>query len=148
MGKAALDPSEFARFVVTGVAAACANLAAVWLARFYASFEISLLAGIVTGLVVSFTLSKWFAFRSHSWQRTGGEASRFLVVYALSSATYWAVAMIVGHFVLAPILSTTAAEMAGILAGAAMMTLTSYLGHRLFTYRTYQNGPNRLGRVS
>ena len=65
----ALDLAEFIRFVLTGIAAATGNLIAVWMARRYQSFEISLLVGIVVGLIISFILSKRFAFGSRSWRR-------------------------------------------------------------------------------
>jgi len=145
---AAIDASEFARFVLTGIAAASSNLAITWLARLYESFEISLLAGIAAGLTISFALSKWFAFGSHSWRHAGREAPRFLIVYAVSSATYWAIAVVIGWFLLSHGLSTKAAETCGILIGAGAMTLTSYFGHRLFTYRTHRNAPTGMGSSS
>ena len=59
-----IDTREFARFIFTGVTATVGNIAAVGLARFFVSFEIALGAGIVAGFALSFTLSKFFAFRS------------------------------------------------------------------------------------
>lgn len=138
----AVDVGEFIRFVISGVAATAGNLCAVWLARRYFSFEVSLLVGIATALAISFMLSKWFAFGSRSWRRAGGEAPRFLIVYAVGCAVYWAVAVLVGQFALAPVLPTNAAEVCGILVGAATMTVTSYLGHRFFTYRTHEGTAN------
>lgn len=149
MGKtAAIDWPELARFIVTGAAATFGNIAAVGLARLYESFEISLLVGIAAGITISFTLSKWFAFGSRSWSRTGGEAARFLIVYSVGCAAYWAVAVVMGRLLLANGLTSKAAEMWGILIGAGTMTLTSYFGHRFFTYRTYRSAANRLGGAS
>ena len=51
---------------------------AVWLTRRFLSFEVALLAGIATAVAISFALSKFFAFRSRSWNRALGEAARFL----------------------------------------------------------------------
>jgi putative flippase GtrA len=135
---AAFNTTEFARFILSGIAAASGNLAATWLLRIYVSFEFSLVAGIVTGLAISFALSKWFAFGSRSLQHAGGEVSRFLVVYAISSGIYWVIAIVIGRLFLANGLSTKAAETSGILIGGGTMMLTSYFGHRLFTYRTYR----------
>jgi putative flippase GtrA len=143
-----IDTREFARFIFTGVTATVGNIAAVGLARFFVSFEIALGAGIVAGFALSFTLSKFFAFRSRSWKRGGGEAARFLIVYAVGCAVYWVVAVVCARIVLARGVTPETAEMAGILIGAGTMTLTSYLGHRFFTYRTYQRTDERLGRAS
>ena len=79
---AAIDVREFTRFTLSGVTATIGNMIAVWLARRFLSFEIALLAGIAMAIAISFALSKFFAFRSRSWNRTVGEAVRFLIVYA------------------------------------------------------------------
>jgi putative flippase GtrA len=135
---AAIDVREFARFVVSGVSATIGNMAAVWLTRRFLSFEIALLAGIGTAVAISFALSKFFAFRSRSWNRAVGEAGRFLIVYATGCAVYWMVAVSIRMFLLAHGVAVEAAEPGGILVGAGTMMLTSYSGHRFFTYRTYQ----------
>ena len=135
---AAIDVREFARFVLSGVTATIGNIVAVWLARRFLSFEIALLAGIATAIAISFALSKFFAFRSRSWNRAVGEAARFLIVYASGCAMYWMVAVFIRMFLLAHGVAVEAAEPGGILVGAGTMMLTSYCGHRFFTYRTYQ----------
>jgi len=135
---AAIDVREFARFALSGLAATTGNMLTVWLTRRFLSFEIALLAGIATAIAISFALSKFFAFRSRSWNRAVGEAARFLIVYATGCAVYWMVAVFVRMFLLAHGMAVEAAEPGGILVGAGTMMLTSYCGHRFFTYRTYQ----------
>jgi putative flippase GtrA len=135
---AAIDMREFTRFFLSGVTATIGNMGAVWLARRFLPFETALLAGIATGITISFALSKVFAFRSRPWNRAVGEAARFLIVYATGCSIYWALAIIVRTFLLARGVPIQAAEPAGILAGAGSMMVTSYCGHRFFTYRTYQ----------
>jgi putative flippase GtrA len=135
---AAIDVREFARFVLSGVAATIGNMAAVWLTRRFLSFEIALLAGIATAVAISFALSKFFAFRSRSWNRAVGEAARFLIVYVTGCAMYWGAAVSIRMFLLAHGMGVEAAEPAAILVGAGTMMLTSYSGHRFFTYQTYK----------
>ena len=144
---AAIDVREFARFVLSGVTATIGNMVAVWLARRFLPFEIALLAGIATAIAVSFALSKFFAFRSRSWNPAVGEAARFLIVYATGCVMYWIVAVFIRMFVLAHGVAVEAAEPGGILVGAGTMMLTSYCGHRFFTYRTYQRAVH-LGGIS
>jgi putative flippase GtrA len=136
----AIDVREFARFILSGVIATIGNMVAVWLARSFLSFEIALLAGIATAITVSFVFSKFFAFRSPSWNRAVGEAARFLIVYATGCAIYWTVAVFIRKFLLAHGVALEAAEAGGILVGAGTMMVTSYCGHRFFTYRTYRRG--------
>lgn len=145
---AAVDIHEFVRFFVVGVTGTIANIAAVWFARFLVSFEIALLAGIAAGITISFILSKLFAFASHSWERAGGEAARFLIVYAVGCAVYWGVAVVCARFVLAYGVGPQTAEMGAAIVGAATMLPTSYFGHRFITYRTYQRAAERMGPAS
>jgi putative flippase GtrA len=123
--------------VLSGVTATIGNMAAVWLTRRFLSFEIALLAGIATAVAISFALSKLFAFRSRSWNRAVGEAARFLIVYATGCAVYRTVAVSTRIFLLAHGVAVEAAEPGGVVVGAGTMMLTSYCGHRFFTYRTY-----------
>ena len=142
----AVDIREFARFVVVGVLATLGNIATVLIARFFMTFEFSLVAGIVVGLSISFLLSKLFAFESRSWAVVSGEAARFLVVYSASVVLYWGAAVAFARLAVAQGALREMAEMGGVLIGAGMMTLTSYFGHRFFTYRTFQRaaaGPGR-----
>ena len=144
----AVDLREFLRFVLTGMLATIGNFGAVWLVRGYVPFEAALLAGIVAGVTISFLMSKWFAFESRSWDRASGEIQRFLLVYAVSCAVYWVVASVTGRLGPDYGLSVPSAQALGVLAGAGTMMVTSYLGHRFFTYRTYLQGADRLRGVS
>jgi putative flippase GtrA len=140
-----VNPREFLRFVLTGLTATVGNLAAVWTARQFVPFEIALLAGIGAGLTVSFTLSKLFAFESRSWRGAKGEAARFLLVYGASSGVYWLVAVVVRRVAMAQGLSQSLAVFGGVIVGAGTMMVTSYLGHRFFTYRTHHLGARAEG---
>jgi putative flippase GtrA len=144
---AAIDVREFARFVLSGVTATIGNMVAVWLARRFLSFEIALLAGIATAIAISFALSKFFAFRSRSWNRAIGEAARFLIVYATGCAVEVVVRGVIVRFLLVNGGSVEASEPGGILVGAGTMMLTSYCGHRFFTYRTYQRAKHLDGTL-
>jgi putative flippase GtrA len=137
-----VDVREFTRFVATGVTATIGNLAAVWISRRYFRFEESLLIGLVAGFLISFTLSKLVAFRSRSWHRVHGEMLRFLIVYGSGAMVCWVIGYVAGHRILPPFLHRQQAELVGALFGAATMTLTSYFGHRCFTYRTFGQKPS------
>jgi putative flippase GtrA len=134
----AIDIREFVRFVFSGAVAAFANIAITWLVRFYLPFEAALIAGITGALIISFVLSNSFAFGSSSWKGTGGEAMRFLAVYLSSSAIYWGVAVLTEHLLRFHGWEAHWTEIGGIIVAAGTMTLTSYLGHRFITYRSYQ----------
>jgi len=148
---AAVDIFEFGRFILSGIASTVGNIGAVWLALFFVTFKIALLAGIVSGLTISFALSKLFVFGSRSWERAHGEAARFLIVYGIGCAVYWAVALLSERFGLLHSIAPKMEEVGDALIGSGMMMLTSYFGHRFFTYRAYQrsaDSPSDVSQVS
>lgn len=134
----AVDPREFGRFIVSGLTATLGNLATVALAGRLLPFELALLPGIAAGLTISFLMSKLFAFGSRSWARAGGEGMRFIIVYCIGAAVYWIAAVIVGRMSHAYGLTPRIAEPFGVLAGAGVMMVVTYLGHRFFTYKTFR----------
>lgn len=129
-----LDIHEFLRFVCVGLVATSGNLLAVALVRKSCSFDTTLTIGVMTGMVLSFLLSKFFAFRSRSMHFAPGELWRFLFVYAISAGCYW----VVSHRakpIAAMYLGERFAEYVAILVGCCTMAVVSYVGHRFFTYR-------------
>ena len=134
----AIDVREFVRFVGTGVTSTVGNLAAVWIVGRHGSFGLALLAGSVAGFVLSFVLSKLVAFRARSWRHAWTEALRFTLVFAAGAVVYWIVGFVVGRYILTGVLDRQLAELGGAFVGAGVMTLTSYFGHRFFTYRTFE----------
>ena len=130
-----VEMGELSRFVLTGVTATVANLGTAWLSRGYVDYPRALVFGVAAGFCVSFLLMKVFAFRSREWNRAPGEAARFVLVYSLGLVIYGLVSMIAGGELLPRLMPRRWAEMIGLLAGAGTMTVTSYLGHRFYTYR-------------
>jgi putative flippase GtrA len=135
----AFDIGEFVRFLISGGAATLGNLATVWVARHFLSFEWSLVAGVVSASTLSFLMSKVFAFRSRTWANARGEAARFVLVYGAGLVLYWLVSVNLRPVLVAAHFQQQLADMAAVLGGAAVMTITSYFGHRLFTYRRSAN---------
>jgi putative flippase GtrA len=147
---AGIDVREFARFFLTGVAATVGNMATVWVTRAYMPYDRALIAGIATGMVISFGLSKLFVFRSMTWRTTHWESLRFVLVYGVGALFYWCTSLVTGGVILPHFVPRPIAEMLGVIAGAGVMMVTSYLGHRFFTYRGVtrsRSGPIPDGRV-
>ncbi len=130
-----VDIAEFARFVLTGLTATLANLTAIWFAREVLPLSGALLAGLLAGFTVSFGMSKFYAFRSRDIHRAPEEAPRFLLVYGLGAALYYATGLAVARGLPPGLLPPRLGELVGAACGAALMMVTSYLGHRFFTYR-------------
>lgn len=130
-----VDIAEFARFVLTGLTATIANLTAIWFAREVMPLAGALLAGLAAGFTVSFGMSKFYAFRSLEIRRAPREAPRFVLVYGVGAALYYATGLAVARGLPPALLPPRLGELLGAACGAALMMVTSYLGHRFFTYR-------------
>jgi putative flippase GtrA len=143
VNRRAVDTWEFMRFIGTGVTATVGNLATVWVVGQRGSFGLALIAGSTTGFALSFVLSKLIAFKARSWDRAWVEALRFTLVHVAGAAVYWIVGFAVGRYILSGLLERQLAEVGGAFVGASFMTLTSYFGHRFFTYRTFRLDRNR-----
>jgi putative flippase GtrA len=129
----ALNFWEFTRFLLGGGVATVGNLCTVWLLRSDISYGAAVICGIGVGATISFLMAKYFAFRSRSLAGTGGELIRFLLVYGFGLALYWSTA-VVTRTMLLDRTSAFVADTSGVLAGAAMMVISGYFGHRFFTY--------------
>jgi putative flippase GtrA len=129
------DKHEFIRFIVTGGVATLCNMVVVWFSRSSLSVSASFVCGLVAGMCASFLLMKTFAFRSKSWSSAKGEAARFLVVYAVGTAVYLVTALATERLLSAASLPIRLAAVGGVFSGGFLMAITSYAGHRHFTYR-------------
>lgn len=126
---------EFACFCLAGLTAAAANLGAVWIARNFFALERAVFCGILAGILISFILSKFVVFNAGKSEQTGRELALFIAIYGFGSTVYWTVA-VTGAGVLTRWLGRWDAEVAATILGAGCMMVTSYLGHKLFTFAT------------
>jgi putative flippase GtrA len=134
-----MDSGEAFRFVMTGGIATLGNLAAVAIARGQMSYSLALICGIAVGMILSFFLTKFFAFRVRAWSSVKGETGRFLIVYCFGLLIYYLAAIQVRTVLVQLQAPLAVADIAGVLAGGALMAVTGYFGHRFFTYRTGQS---------
>ena len=138
------DFREIGRFLTTGIVATLGNMAVVWLLRGTWPLKPSLAAGFVTGMAISFVMMKTFAFKAREWNGAQGEMLRFLIVYAVGTGCY-AVAALAGEHALVTLgMPGRIAALGGVFAGGAVMAVTSYVGHRHFTYRRRPAGGGTL----
>jgi putative flippase GtrA len=143
-GEAPVDISEFIRFFVVGIVATLANLSTVWFSADVVDYRWALVLGVAAGFLVSFTGSKLFAFRSMGWADIVSECWRFVTVFCLGASLYWIVGVLLKGALYPDYLGKKSAELAGAFVGSSTMMVTSYLGHRYFTFQTHlKSGPFR-----
>lgn len=132
---------EMARFIMTGGIATLLNMMVVWVSRDHLSVGFSIALGLATGMCASFLLMKLFAFRSNDWSGGWGEAVRFLCVYLVGTGGYFAAAMTMAGILSRAGLPPRWAAIGGVFAGGVVMAVTSYVGHRHFTYSRSTSDP-------
>lgn len=125
---------EFVRFILTGVTATIGNMSVVYGLGYLIEYRLALIAGLIVGFVISFAMGKLFAFKSSSVSSTPREFGRFILVYTIGATLYWFAASFVGLHVATRFFSPRLAEIVGVLTGASLMVITSYFGHRWFTF--------------
>lgn len=129
------DEKEFARFIASGVCSTIGNLLTVLAVAEFASYWVALLCGIATAASISFLLTKVFVFGSKSWSKGAvSEGGRFAVVYFTGCLLYFLTALLVENLLSGYDLSLKLVQIAGVIVGAGVMVVTSYFGHRFFTY--------------
>jgi len=128
-------PAQFVAFVGVGGVAALANFGSRFVFATFVGFEASVLLAFWIGLVTAFVLNRRYVFseaRSSTWQT---EAVRFLIVN-LAGLVVTMVAAVLALRILDTMFGTTpVTEGAAHLAGLGATAVTSYLGHKFWTFR-------------
>lgn len=126
---------QFSTFVVVGGVAALVN----WLSRMgFSAAGLNLTAAVicayVIGMATAYTLSRRFVFEP-TGQGISGEVLRFTLVNLVAAAQVWLVTIGLYQWVFPKIGFAWHAGSVAHGIGVASPILTSYLGHRFFTFR-------------
>ena len=125
---------EFARFVVVGGFSALVNLVARVLLSRVLPYEAAVAAAYLVGMTTAFLLARRFVF-ARSGRDARAEYLRFGLVNLVALAQVWLVSMAMLHFVLPALGWTWQAELVAHAVGVVSPVVTSYFGHRLYTFR-------------
>ncbi|KEO82299.1 polysaccharide biosynthesis protein GtrA [Tumebacillus flagellatus] len=124
------------RFLLIGVINTIVGLSTTYLLLnlFGISYWISTFAGNCTGGVTSYFLNRSFTFRNSA--SVGTSWWKFILVLLASYAVSYSLGLQITRWVLALFTDNTAwIENVAVLVGSVLYTLTSYLGHKWFTFR-------------
>ncbi|MBL0388217.1 GtrA family protein [Tumebacillus sp. ITR2] len=124
------------RFMLIGVINTIVGLSTTYLLLnlFGISYWISTFAGNCTGGVTSYFLNRSFTFRNT--QSVGSSWWKFILVLLASYAISYSIGLQITRWVLALFTDDTSwIENVAVLVGSVLYTLTSYAGHKLFTFR-------------
>ena len=125
----------------------------VYSERFGVAFGTSVVIAYATGMVVGFTLSKLFAFKSRTSNNAYSEAAKFVLVSAAALTVTWLVSVFIKHeadviFANNPGIYQAAVkvaiatgrtfvnrELAAHVIGIGLGFFVNYFGHKFFTFR-------------
>jgi Predicted membrane protein len=125
---------RFASFLAAGAVAALANWGSRFACSRWMSFEAAVVAAYCVGMVVAFTLMRAFVFAAGE-RPVAVQAGRFAVVNLLALAQTFVVTVLLAEWVLPAMGLRDHVEALAHLVGVAVPVVTSYIGHRAYTFR-------------
>lgn len=130
----ALRASPFIRFLVTGTLAAAVNIGSRVLLSMAMPFEVAVVIAYLFGMVTAYILARRFVF-AQSGQSVGSEFVRFALVNLVSLVQVWLVSVGLANWLFPLIQFTWNAEFVAHTIGVMSPIVTSYFGHKLFTFK-------------
>lgn len=126
--------AQFLKFLVTGGLAAAVNLVCRYLLDFLVPFELAVALAYLAGMTVAYLLARAYVFDA-SGRGQASEFKRFAVVNLFALVVVWVVSVGLARIVFPAIGFTWHADDIAHLIGVLAPVVTSYLGHRHYTFR-------------
>lgn len=125
---------RFIRFTGAGVLAAIANVLSRMALSHVLGYSASVAVAYLIGMVVAFSLTRMFVFdeTDNPWQK---ELVRFSIVNAFAFAQVWIVSLLLAKWLLPKIGFTWHAESVAHMIGVGSPIISSYFGHKHFSFR-------------
>jgi len=124
---------RFERFLAAGAIAAAANFGSRFVFSQWMRFELAVLCAFVVGLAVGFALMRNFVFDA------AGKSCRrqlvwFVAINLLAAAQTFVISVVLARWALPTLGIHRYAEAMAHLVGVVTPIVSSYFGHRLFTF--------------
>jgi putative flippase GtrA len=123
------------RFLLLGGVAAGVNLIARAAFQPFVGFEAAVALAYLCGMIVAYTLFRIFVFGA-SGRSIASEAWRFTLVNLVSMALVWIISVGLARAIFPAISFTWHADHIAHLIGVLSPALTSWIGHKRYTFRT------------
>ena len=126
--------SQFARYLIAGGVAAAANYASRIVFNFWTSFEIAVVLAFFVGLTTGFFLMRQFVFGG-AGKPVVPQATKYVLVNMVALALTVAVSSLLARWMLPALGVRQHVEAIAHAVGVTVPVITSYIGHRLATFR-------------
>ena len=127
--------SQFTRFLVTGGISAGVNVLTRWLLNFVLGYALAVALAYIVGMTVAFILARMFVFDARSSNNPGGQYARFALINVLAFAQVWIVSVGLVRYIFPAMRLSWHAETIAHIIGVVSPVVTSYFGHRHFSFR-------------
>lgn len=127
--------AQFGSFLVTGGIAALVNFGSRILFDQWMSYSASIVLAYLCGMVTAFLLARAFVF-THSRRSTAQSLLWFAAVNVFAVLQTWAISLILARHVLPWAGVTSNVEAVAHAIGIMVPVVSSYFGHKHFTFRS------------
>ena len=125
--------SQFIRFLLTGGTAAAVNLASRYFINLFISFEMAVVVAYLIGMSTAYLLVRQFVFKTSGRSFSSG-FYRFAFVNLLALIFVWGISVGLVRIVFPAMSFGWHADDIAHLIGVLAPAITSYFGHRLYTF--------------
>ena len=124
---------QFLKFLVTGGIAALVNLLSRYALNHVMSFEAAVVLAYLLGMATAYLLARRFVFDA-SGRSVASEVRRFVLVNLVALGFVWVISVGLARVVFPAIGMTWHADDIAHLIGVLAPAVTSYVGHRFYTF--------------
>ena len=128
--------TEFVQFLLVGGLAALVNFISRIVINKFVSYSAAVMLAYVVGMVTAFLLSKYFVFEQ-SGRHHLHELRDFTIVNLIAIPQVWGISVGLAEYVFPAIGYTFYAPEVAHLIGLAIPAVTSYFGHKHFSFRKH-----------
>ena len=133
-GKTRIELGRFVRFLLAGGAAAVINISCRILFNRFMLYEVAIPAAYAVGVLFAFLLNKLLVF-APSGRGVGVEGIRFILVNLLGVTQVWCVSVALAYIIFPAFGFADHAYTVAHVIGVMSPVITSYLGHKYFSFR-------------
>ena len=124
---------QFLKFLVTGGIAALVNLISRYALNHIMSFETAVALAYTLGMATAYLLARRFVFEA-SGRSVASEVRRFVLVNLVALGFVWLISVGLARIVFPALGFTWHAEDLAHLIGVLAPAVTSFVGHRFYTF--------------
>jgi putative flippase GtrA len=125
--------TEFLKFLITGGIAAGVNLVGRYVLNFWMAFEVAVVPAFLLAMTTAYVLARLFVFGA-SGRSIGSEFKRFTIVNLIALILVWGISVGLARVVFPAIGFNWHAEDLAHFIGVMAPAVTSYFGHRTYTF--------------